>query len=289
MIFMNYVLDLSPSEVRGIKWLIIIFLAVDAAWMIFPSIPYGEQRAAELNHYIIELEAEASVPPEPVSPFMPDTVSSEQLVRWGWPRSLAGNLESYRAKAGTFRNEGQIRGLYGMTDSLFENIQPYLRFKAIDRQVVRDTVRRKFNRRCPDPMDINMADSLMLLRLHGIGPVLAGRIIGYREILGGYVDLEQLTEVYGLPEETRDHILPQLYVDNSFAPRKININAAEYGELYRHPYLKSRQAVALIRYRQQHGIIGTVEEIKRNPIFSEADLKRLMPYLPFTDSLLFQR
>jgi len=41
------------------------------------------------------------------------------------------------------------------------------------------------------PIPINSADSVQLLPLPGIGPVYAGRIIRYRELLGGYVQTDQ--------------------------------------------------------------------------------------------------
>lgn len=59
-------------------------------------------------------------------------------------------------------------------------------------------------------VDINKADSIALLEVKGIGPVLAGRIVKYRNLLGGYVAVEQLKEVYGLKEEFYDKIKSQV-------------------------------------------------------------------------------
>ena len=56
------------------------------------------------------------------------------------------------------------------------------------------------------PVNINTADSIELEKLPGIGFKLAARIIKYRKMLGGYVNVEQLKEVYGIPEETYEKI-----------------------------------------------------------------------------------
>jgi len=60
---------------------------------------------------------------------------------------------------------------------------------------------RKFNRKIP-LLDINTSDSSALVTLPGIGPVLSMRIIRYRNLLGGFWSVNQLKEIYGLPEET---------------------------------------------------------------------------------------
>ena len=47
-------------------------------------------------------------------------------------------------------------------------------------------------------VDVNTADSAALVALRGIGPSFARGIVRYRELLGGYHDLDQLAEVYVL-------------------------------------------------------------------------------------------
>jgi competence ComEA-like helix-hairpin-helix protein len=50
-------------------------------------------------------------------------------------------------------------------------------------------------------IDINSADVVSLQRLPGIGPVLAQRIIAYRDSIGEYVDAEELLDVKGIGEK----------------------------------------------------------------------------------------
>jgi len=61
----------------------------------------------------------------------------------------------------------------------------------------------------PSLVDVNTASQEELETLKGIGPALAGRIIGYREEHGPFASLEDLLEVKGIGEATlekfRDH------------------------------------------------------------------------------------
>ncbi|MFN8416397.1 MAG: helix-hairpin-helix domain-containing protein [Cytophagaceae bacterium] len=79
-------------------------------------------------------------------------------------------------------------------------------------------------------VDLNKADSISFLEVKGIGPVLAGRIVKYRNLLGGYVSIEQLKEVYGLKEENYTKIKTQVMITSS------GIKKIEVDSLIRNPY-----------------------------------------------------
>jgi competence protein ComEA len=55
-------------------------------------------------------------------------------------------------------------------------------------------------------LDVNRASQQDFERLPGIGPVLAGRIIEYREARGGFRDIEQLRRVKGIGKKTFERI-----------------------------------------------------------------------------------
>jgi competence protein ComEA len=128
------------------------------------------------------------------------------------------------------------------------------------------------------PININRADSAQLLPLPGIGPVFASRIIKYRELLGGFVYIDQLCEVYGFPMETLDMIRDRIMIDSS-AIRKIVMDSASFRELLRHPYLDLEDVKSLVAYRDFKQVISTLSELQENNIIDDTTLSRIGPYL----------
>lgn len=128
------------------------------------------------------------------------------------------------------------------------------------------------------PVDINRADSAGLLPLPGIGPIFAGRIIKYRNLLGGFVSVDQLLEVYGIPEETLDMIRDRIEIDTS-AIRQICLDSASFTEFLRHPYLDYEQVKALVNYRDFEGTVQSLQQLRDNFTLSDSVLDKIGPYL----------
>lgn len=159
---------------------------------------------------------------------------------------------------------------------------------------IRDTVRRKWyvwdtvtvqvksvrytaKSRPLEPLDLNSADSTELVKLPGIGPANAMKVIRYRERLGGYSDIRQLTEIEGLP----DSLMKWFIITDTIPVRKIPVNKATLAQLRRHPYLDFYQARAIVELRNERGIIKGPEQLSFMEEFTAQDLIRLEPYLDF--------
>jgi hypothetical protein len=134
----------------------------------------------------------------------------------------------------------------------------------------------------PSPVGLNEADSVALLKLPGIGPVFAGRIVKYRRLLGGYSRLEQLSEIYGMRQETLDLVTQYLVLDTT-ALEKLMLNKCEFRDLLRHPYLEYEDVKALVHYIDLEGEIRSYVEIRDNGLLADSTLDRIAPYLDFTN------
>ena len=129
-------------------------------------------------------------------------------------------------------------------------------------------------------IELNSADSATLTRVHGIGPSFARRIVAYREKLGGFVNKEQLKDVYGLDankyKEIRDEI-----TFTAARIKKININNVDFDQLRQFPYLTYKQANAIIQYRAQHGNYQSIEDMGDIALLNSEILSKIAPYLIF--------
>ena len=166
-----------------------------------------------------------------------------------------------------------LAGLSKVDDS---STRPY-RARSYSRQSAGPYYQKKPNPKLVS-INLNEADSASLLPLPGIGPVFAGRIVKYRNLLGGFVDAEQLIEVYGMERTTVELVTRSLYMDSSLI-RTLNLDSAGFRELLRHPYLEYEHVKALVNYRDIMGHISTLEELSQNMIIPDSVLDRVAPYL----------
>ena len=62
-------------------------------------------------------------------------------------------------------------------------------------------------------ININSAEKEQLIKLDGIGPALAARIIKYRKYYGSFKDIEDIKQIYGIGERKFQGIKDYLTVD----------------------------------------------------------------------------
>ena len=138
----------------------------------------------------------------------------------------------------------------------------------------------------PLRIELNSADSLLLKSLPGIGNVLSSRIVRYRNLLGGFVTVKQLAEVYGIDSLLTARLEPLLFTDTTLV-RAIDINSAGYGDLLRHPYISEIEASRIINYRNRAGVIESISELPINRIIEPVRFRRVLPYLTLSNDSIF--
>ncbi|SCM55326.1 putative protein {ECO:0000313/EMBL:CEA16961,1} [Petrimonas mucosa] len=126
---------------------------------------------------------------------------------------------------------------------------------------------------------LNSADTADWKRIPGIGSVFANRIVKYQNLLGGFVSVEQLREVYGIDDELFLRISPYIQADDNYS--KLQINRMEFRELLKHPYLNYRQVQAIVNLRKKRGKIASINELAMLDEFTSEDIFRIEPYLEF--------
>lgn len=127
-------------------------------------------------------------------------------------------------------------------------------------------------------VEINGADSLELMRMNGIGPAFARRIIRYRQLLGGYFNREQLLEVWGM-DSSRYSLIKTHVIVNRDSIHKININSITFKKLMKHPYIGYNVARGVMDYRMKHGEFNSIKELRKVKNINDSIYNRIEPYV----------
>ena len=124
------------------------------------------------------------------------------------------------------------------------------------------------------PIDINTASISEFEALRGIGPVLAARIVGFREKQGGFVKVQDLLQIYGVKDSLLLSLAPYLRLEESRVP-KSNLNQASVLQLVQKAGLQVVVAQAVVRWRQQNGAFATFDELENFEGLSAASMAAL--------------
>lgn len=217
--------------------------------------------------------------------FDPNTADSATLLRLGLKPWQVRNIYKYRAKGGIYRKPSDFARLYGLTVGRYRGLEAYIRIDssflpaatlAEAKPFVRDTLLYPIKLEPGRQIILNRADTGMLKKVPGIGSAFAAAICRYGERLGGYVSVDQLDEISGLPKGVK-----RFFVVSAPAPQKLNINKLSAGQLSRHPYIGFFRAKAIMDYRRTHGDISHVSDLRLCPDFPEAALEKLAPYIEY--------
>jgi DNA uptake protein ComE-like DNA-binding protein len=215
--------------------------------------------------------------------FDPNTASENDWLKLGIKKKTAQTIQKYIAKGGKFYKPRDIQKIYGLSQKDAEELMPYVSIAAIKKDFPASQGQPVNLPAYPKkksflPVDVNVADTAAFIDLPGIGSKLSNRIVSFREKLGGFYSIDQISEIYNLPDSTFQKIRPYLVL-NSKAMKKININLATLDQLKAHPYIKYAVANSIVTYRQQHGNYTDINDLKKLMLVSDDLYNKLLPYL----------
>lgn len=208
--------------------------------------------------------------------FNPNQATEEQLIQLGFTQFQITSLLNYRAKGGKLIVKSDLLRVYGVDTSFYQRLLPFIELPKTKSPA---SEKSNFQKRKEPVADINTADTTKLKTVYGIGSKLAKHIINYREKLGGFVAIQQLSEVYGLDSTAFRKAIQKFRVAEGFVPKQLNVNTTDAAELAKHPYLKNNVATAIVSYRFQHGAFTSLDELLKIQLVTPSDLTRLKPYL----------
>lgn len=213
----------------------------------------------------------------------PNIADFKQLKSLGLSDEVVNRIIKFREKGSGFKIKNDLKKIYGIDTWQFEQIKPFIllpeKMVTPKYKPKKNNHKQKYKSDIVTNFDINKADTTAFKQIQGVGSKLSGRIIKFRDKLGGFTDLNQLFEVYGLGDEVVWKIRTSGSIADSFVPARININNVSKSNLSKHPYISYKLADAIIGYRDQHGPFQSLDQLLNIHKLGEAQFRKIKPYL----------
>lgn len=221
--------------------------------------------------------------------FDPNTTTKSEWMEFGLKAKQAEVILNYLNKGGKYRVKRDLMKMYSITEQKYKELEPYIQLpdtfkferKSLPKKTFAKTEIKKRNYK-DLRINVNTADSSDFVKIRGIGPVFSSRIIKYRDALGGFHQLNQISEVYGIHDTIYLKIKEFLVLD-SIDLNQININTAEAKEIKTLPYFTWNHANAIVNYRKQHGKYKSLNDLHKVIILDSALINKTRPYLKLQD------
>lgn len=297
--------DFTQGEIRGLCVLIILMAILFAFPTVLSWLKPAEQELItakdekEIYDFVYATQSSANENPhnQPASgsklnieyfEFNPNMLSLQEGFRLGLKERQIRMVQNYVAKGGVFYKKEDFKKIYAITEEDYERLAPYISIQVAkssakpssfipESSSTAERVQKK-EPLAPLYIELNSTDSIALQSLRGIGPVFASRIVRFRDNMGGFHDVSQLLNVYGMDEERFEGIVNHVFVDTSLI-KKIDVNLADYEQLRKHFLISSKQANAIVHYRKQHGNFKTIQDLLKIALIDEEFLLKIAPYL----------
>ena len=237
-----------------------------------------------------------TVPQVRLAPFDPNALTAEGWEARGVPHFVAGRIVNYGQAAGGFQSKAQIKRIYGLPDSVYQRLAPFLQLpdeapKRSAASYVSGPGANPTSAALPgraarkpahlQPFDLNQADTTQLMQIKGIGRGRAKGLVKQREKLGGFVNEAQLSDFFMLRDapDLVDSLRKYTFVAAGYRPQGVKVNTASFDELWPHPYVGKPLARLIVAYRTQHGPFQKPEDLQQIKILKPEQYAQLLPYV----------
>jgi DNA uptake protein ComE-like DNA-binding protein len=195
--------------------------------------------------------------------FDPNTIDSTEALLLGIPPKQISTLLHYRNKGGRFYRKEDLSHLYGWKADLLEKLIPFV--ELLENQSIRKhqpypTYASKafFSghlRPFVQPVwtiDINEASPSEWQLKTNLPMATIQRLMEYKQYLGGFYSIYQLTKVYGMTDSCfqliRPHLIVQKQKETKWVANRMTLDQWKSLELF-----QDKEIRQLLQYKKEHG------------------------------------
>lgn len=205
-------------------------------------------------------------------PFNPNYMTSFQAYRLGLPKWTSDTIQQRINRHKFFNNKEEVRLFLELNDSAWGAVLPFIKMPEY-------TSKQRKKRPPRVKSQLNESTSEQLQTVHGIGPVLATRILDMRNALGGFISPNQLEDIWGLNQEVIDRVWHLFSLDSVPFVAPLNINTATIDELASNYYINYGLASRIVAYRSRHGEIVDLNQMALKLEIDSVRIARIALYL----------
>ena len=217
--------------------------------------------------------------------FNPNTLNDKGWSVLGLTEKQISIFRNYQRSGIVFYSNEDLSKCYAISDDFINRVADFIIFPQRKEKKEKVKIKKSDEKSAGQLqiIDLNSADSILLISINGVGPFYSKQILEYRKKLGGFISYTQFSEIWGLEKLDIKNFKNQTKIDTTFI-KKININSATFDQLYSHPYINYNQSKSIINYRLQHGQFIYIKDIQ-NIVLIDSDLfRKIAPYLKLYDS-----
>lgn len=275
---------------------LVVFLLL--AGVFVAGLLLAERRKSAVSADRVEAEMEATVAADSVRlfEFDPNTVEYADLRRLGLSSRMAVSLLKYRAAGKVFRIPEDVATCYGMTDSVYFILEPYIR---IGREyALTPSPRREYREYVPQeprrivPRERFRIDTVSASYLASLGFSVrqAEAIVRYRDLYEGLRDEAGFRACYMIADSVADLLLPYVIFPKPEPVRSglIELNGADSATLRSVVGIGEKSVMAIIRYRERLGGFYSVDQLAEVPQVTESNFERIVKQI-YCDSFKIRK
>lgn len=212
--------------------------------------------------------------------FDPNTIEISELRTLGFKERIIANIIKYREKGGSFIHPEDLKVIYGLSDKKYLAVEKWIKIES-----------KEFNKVIPEEKQVSLIiddikedyelNSLTykdLILLTDGNAKLTGRILNYKNLLGGYYSVKQLLEVYEMNDSIYKSLDLAITVDTLHI-ETLSINISSYSDLLRHPYFEKFHVDIIMKYREYKNSEIDLKEFISNQILPDSITRKIRPYL----------
>jgi DNA uptake protein ComE-like DNA-binding protein len=220
-------------------------------------------------------------------PFNPNFITDYKGYKLGMSVQEIDRLLAFRKENKYVNSAKEFQNVTKVSDSLLNTLAPLFKFPNWVNQKKEFAAYKNYQNRAFGKkekivqIDINQATKEDLIKIYGIGEAISIRILTQKDKLGGFVSMEQLSDIWGLSPEVVQNLNTHFAITKLPSLHKIDINNASLKELSQFFYFKYEIAKQIVKYRSMNGDFKNIEDLIKINAFPVEKANFIALYLDF--------